>query len=212
MYNGFYTMLMKKSIPLTLALTLGSLLLNISVARADLFLATHLILNSLASSYLPEYKSTTFHGPYIGGSYGYRWELGDAYKMGSETEGSIKTSWTMSAGYHFLKSDSHKFAITYDRGFMKYEGENEIEGEDTIDSFGLRFNIGMLAFKLGWSNHAFKDDPDNKHDGGTFTGIGFDLFFNHFSLFMDITDHYLEDRKKHIAGGDFGLRYSFGGQ
>ena len=28
---------------------------------------------------------------------------------------------------------------------------------------------------------------------------------------MDITDHYLEDRKKHIAGGDFGIRYHFGG-
>jgi hypothetical protein len=183
-----------------------------SAAKADLFLATHLLLNTLASNYLPEYKSTTFHGPYLGGSYGYRYELGDAYKTGSDTEGSIKTSWTMSAGYHFLRSESHKLAITYDRAFTKYEGEDQIEGEDTIDSFGFRFNWGMLAFKMGWSNHAFDDSQENIHDGGTFTGIGFDLFFEKFSIFMDITDHYLEDRKTHIAGGDFGVRYSFGGQ
>jgi hypothetical protein len=184
----------------------------IPAAKADLFLATHLLLNTVASKYLPEYKSTTFHGPYIGGSYGYRYEVGDAYKSGSDTEGTEKPSHTLSAGYHFLKSDSHKLAITYDRAFTKYQTEEELEGEDTIDSFGFRFNWGLFAFKMGWSNHAFDDESDNKHDGGTFTGIGFDLFFGKFSVFFDLTDHYLEERKKHIAGGDFGLRYSFGGE
>jgi hypothetical protein len=184
----------------------------IPTAKADLFLATHLLLNTFAAQYLPEYKSTTFHGPYLGASYGYRYELGDAYKLGSETEGTEKPSFTMSAGYHFLKSDSHKFAITYDRIFSRYKSENDIEGDDTIDSFGLRFNWGLLAFKMGWSNHAFDGEDENRHDAGAFTGIGFDLFFGNFSLFMDITDHYLEERKKHIAGGDFGMRYSFGGE
>ncbi|MBT4791916.1 MAG: hypothetical protein HON90_10120 [Halobacteriovoraceae bacterium] len=83
-------------------------------------------------------------------------------------------------------------------------------GSDTIDSFGFRFNYGLLAFKLGWSSHAF-DDTDNKHDGGTYTGVGFDIYLKKFSFYMDITDHYLEDRKTHIAGGDIGLRYHFGG-
>lgn len=188
------------------------LIITSNSARADLFLATHLLLNTAAAKYLPDYKSTTFHGPYLGISHGYRYELGDAYKLGAETEGSEKSSYTLSAGYHFLKSDSHKFAITYDRAFTNYQSEEEVEAEDTIDSFGLRFNYGLLAFKMGWSNHAFEDDTKNKHDGGVFTGIGFDLYFGSISIFMDITDHYLEERKKHIAGGDFGLRYSFGGE
>lgn len=186
-------------------------LLTLSTASADIFLATHLLLNSVAVKYLPQYKSTTFHGPYLGASYGYRYEVGDAYKLGSETEGTEKPSYTINAGYHFLKSDSHKLAITYDRAFVNYKAEDDFEGEDTIDSFGLRFNWGLFAIKFGWSNHAFEDDTDNKHDGGAFTGIGFDLFIDKFSIYFDITDHYLEDRKQHIAGGDIGLRYSFGG-
>lgn len=188
------------------------LIANIQSANADLFLATHLLLNTVAASYLPDYKSTTFHGPYLGVSHGFRYEVGEAYKTGSETEGSQKNSFGLSAGYHFLKSESHKFAITYDRAFTNYQTEEELEGEDTIDSFGFRFNWGLFAFKMGWSNHAFDDETDNKHDGGAFTGIGIDLFYKSFSVFLDLTDHYLEERKKHIAGGDFGIRFSFGGE
>lgn len=179
--------------------------------HADLFLATHLLLNTFATKYLPEYESTSYHGAYLGVSYGHRYELGDSYKTGTKTEGSEKSSTTLSAGYHFLNSESHKLAITYDRSYTQYQTKNKVEGKDTIDSFGLRFNLGVFAIKAGWSNHAFSDDSDNKHDGGAFTGIGFDLFFGKFSFYMDITDHYLEERKEHIAGGDFGIRYSFGG-
>ena len=74
----------------------------------------------------------------------------------------------------------------------------------------LRFNWGILALKAGWSSHKFDDDSVNQHDGGAYTGIGFDIYMGRFSIFMDITDHYLEDRKEHIAGGDFGFRISFG--
>lgn len=179
-------------------------------AKADLFLATHLLLNTLATKFLPNYESTTFHGPYLGLTYGYRFELGDSYKLGSDTEGSEKTSPGISLGYQFLRSASHKLAVTYDRKYAKYQTENEVEGEDVIDSFGFRFNWGLMAFKLGWSSHAF-EDSDNRHDAGAYTGIGFDLYAGQWSFYMDLTDHYLEDRGEHIAGGDIGLRYSFGG-
>lgn len=184
--------------------------LFIQSAKADLFLATHLLLNTLAVNYLPSYETNSYHGPYIQGTYGLRYEKGDAYKTGSQTEGSSESSPGFGAGYQFLRSTSHKLALTYDRIGATYQGENDVEGEDTIDAFGLRFNWGILAFKLGWASHALDDDSDNKHDGGSFTGIGFDIYLGRFSLFMDLTDYYLEDRKTHIAGGDIGFRFSFG--
>ena len=185
-------------------------LFNINTAQADFFLATHLLLNTLAVKYLPSYESTTAHGAFITGNHGYRYELGDSFKTGSDTEGSEKSSPGIGAGYQFLNSTSHKFSIVYQRKFAKYQTINEVEGSDTIDSFGFRFNWGLLAFKFGWSNHAFDDDTDNKHDGGSYSGIGFDLYYKRISFYMDLTDHYLEDRKIHIAGGDIGFRYHFG--
>lgn len=185
-------------------------LVGLTQARADFFLAAHLLLNSLAVNYLPDYASTTYHGSYIGGSHGYRWELGDAYKLSSDTEGSAKSSPSLLAGYQFLRSPSHKFAITYERKSANFKGENDLEGKDIMDSFGLRFNFGMFAIKMGWTNHALDDDANNKHDGGYFTGFGFDFYFERFSIFFDLTDHYLEDRDIHLAGGDIGFRYSFG--
>lgn len=104
------------------------------------------------------------HADLFLGTYGYRYELGDAYKTGSDTEGSSKSSPGFGLGYQFLRSLSHKF----------------------------------------------DDDSDNQDDGGAFTGIGFDIYMGRFSVYMDLTSHYLEDRKKHIAGGDFGFRLSFG--
>lgn len=189
-----------------------SLILSYSVkARADIFLATHLLLSGLATKYIPDYAANTSYGPYAGVTYGFRYEVGDSYKTGDDTEGSEKQSPGIVLGYHFLNADSHKLAITYDRKWAKFQTEDEVEGTNTIDSFGLRFNYKILAFKVGWSSHAF-DNDDNKHDGGTFTGVGIDLYWGKFSIFMDITDHYLEDRKKHIAGGDLGVRWSFGSQ
>ena len=181
-------------------------------ANADLFLATHLLLNTLAVNYLPDYQSTTKHGAYITGNHGYRYELGDAYKLGDDTEGSSKASPGLGAGYHFLNSTSHKVAITYDRKFVKFQATEDVSGENTMDSFGFRLNWGYLAFKFGWTSHAIDDDEDNKHDGGSYTGIGFDLYYKKFSIYFDITDHYLEDRKTHLAGGDIGFRYHFGDQ
>lgn len=189
---------------------LASLLLLVSFsAHADLFLATHLLLNTLAAKFLPDYESTTFHGPYVGITYGYRFELGEAYKLGSDTEGSEKTSPGLALGYQFLQSSSHKLALTYDRKYAKYQTINELEGEDVIDSFGVRFNWGLMAFKFGWASHAF-EDQDNKHDAGSYTGIGFDIWAGQWSFYMDLTNYYLEDRKEHITGGDVGLRYNFG--
>lgn len=179
-------------------------------AKADPFLAAHLLLNTLAVNYLPDYESTSYHGFYITGTYGFRYEVGDAYKTGSDTEGSSDSSPGFGAGYQLLRSTSHKFALTWDRKVANYQTENEVEGKDVIDSFGIRFNWGIFAIKMGWSSHAFDDDTDNKHDGGTFTGIGFDIYMGRFSIYMDLTDHYLEDRGEHIAGGDIGFRLSFG--
>lgn len=182
-----------------------------SQARADLFLATHVLLNTMAAKFLPDYESTSYHGPYITGTYGFRYELGDAYKTGSDTEGSEKSSPGFGLGYQFLRSSSHKLALTYDRKSVYYQTLDEVEGENVIDSFGMRFNWGMFAFKLGWSSHRFEDDSDgDEFDGGAYTGIGFDIYMGRFSVYMDITSHYLETRKKHIAGGDFGFRLSFG--
>ena len=185
------------------------LLLVTFPVMADPFLAAHIILNSLAAKYLPDYESTTYHGFYIGGTYGYRWELGEAYKTGGDTEGSTENSPGFSAGYQFLRSPSHKFALTFDRKWANYQTKDEVENKDVIDSWGMRVNFGILAFKLGWSSHAF-ENSSNKHDGGAFTGFGIDFYFKKISIYFDITDHYLEDRGEHIAGGDIGLRYSFG--
>lgn len=179
-------------------------------AKADIFLATHLLLNSAAVKFLPNYTSTTAHGAYMSGTYGYRFEQGDSFKTGSHTQGSEKSSPGFGLGYQLLHSDSHKLALDYHRTVAQYQGANDEQGEDIIDSFGIRFNFGLLAFKLGWSGHKFNSDDDNQHDGGTYTGVGFDLYFKRFSVYMDLTNYYLEDRKKHIAGGDIGFRYHFG--
>lgn len=77
-------------------------------AKADPFLATHLLLNTLAVKYLPGYESTSGHGAFISGTHGYRYELGESFNTGSDTEGSIKNSPGFGAGYQFLNSTSHK--------------------------------------------------------------------------------------------------------
>jgi hypothetical protein len=179
-------------------------------AKADIFLATHLLLHSFASNYLPESNSSSAHGAYFGMTYGYRYELGDSYKLGGDTEGSEKTSPGLSFGYHFLNSATYKVALTYDRKWSQFQGEDKIEGKDTIDSYGLRLNYSYFAFKFGWSSHKLTES-ENQHDGGAYTGIGIDFFYGPFSIYIDITSHYLEDRELYIAGGDFGFRYSFGG-
>ena len=179
-----------------------------SNAKAEVFLATHILLNNLATKYLPDYLSTKWYGPYIGMSHGYRYEISVSYKAGSETEGSEKPCPALQIGYQFLQSASHKLSLNYARTFAKYQTENEVEGYDTIDSLGVHFNIGLLALKAGWLNHAFSES-ENRHDGGSYTCIGFDLYFGKSSFSMDLKDHYLEERKEHIAGGDIGLRYSF---
>tara|TARA_Y100000385_G_C12658011_1_gene452478 strand:- start:43 stop:354 length:312 start_codon:yes stop_codon:yes gene_type:complete len=92
------------------------LILSHSVkAKADIFLATHLLLSGLASKYIPDYAPTTSHGPYAGVTYGFRYEVGESYKTCDDTEGSEKQSPGIVLGYHFLNADSHKLAITYDR-------------------------------------------------------------------------------------------------
>jgi hypothetical protein len=179
-------------------------------AKADVFLATHLLLHSFASNYLPEGNSSSAHGAYFGMTHGFRYELGDTYKIGGDTEGSEKTSPGLSFGYHFLNSATYKVAVTYDRKWSQYQGENRVEGKDTIDSYGIRLNYSYFAFKFGWSSHKLSTS-DNQYDGGAYTGIGIDFFYGPFSIYMDITSHYLEERELYIAGGDFGFRYSFGG-
>lgn len=179
-------------------------------AKADVFLATHLLLHSFASNYLPEGNSSSALGAYFGMTHGFRYELGDTYKIGGDTEGSEKTSPGLSFGYHFLNSATYKVAVTYDRKWSQYQGENRVEGKDTIDSYGIRLNYSYFAFKFGWSSHKLSTS-DNQYDGGAYTGIGIDFFYGPFSIYMDITSHYLEERELYIAGGDFGFRYSFGG-
>ena len=181
-------------------------------AKADIFLATHLFLSGLASQFIPDYAANTSYGPYAGATYGFRYEVGDTYKLGEDTEGSEKTSPGIVLGYHFLNADMYKLALTYDRKYANYQTTNEEEGEAVIDSFGLRLNYKIFAFKFGWSSHAFDDDSGNKHDGGSYTGFGIDLYWGKFSVFLDLTSHYLEDRQKYIAGGDFGIRWSFGSE
>lgn len=176
------------------------------IAKADIFLATHLILNTLAVKYLPDYESTTFHGPTLSLDYGYRYEQGEAYKLGKYTKGSHKPSYGIRLGYQFLNTDTHRLAVVYARKYAKYIGKSKIEEEDVIDSFGMRLNFKILAIKFGWSTHAFEGQA-NKHDAGVYTGIGFDFVIGKVALYMDLTSHYLEERDQHMAGGDIGIRY-----
>jgi hypothetical protein len=144
--------------------------------KAELFLTTHLLPNTKATKYLPEYASTSYHGAYRGVLYGHRYIFGESFKTGSKTQGSEKTSTKLSAGYHFLNSKSHKFGITYDRAFTKYQTENEIKGKDPIDSFGLQFNFGIFAIKAGCSNHALKMPLIISRMVGHLRGMGLTCF------------------------------------
>lgn len=186
-----------------------SLLFIHTTAKADIFLATHLILNALAVKYVPDYESTSFHGPTTSIDYGYRYEQGEAYKLGKNTVGSKKPSYGIRLGYQFLSTETHKLAFVYARKYAKFIGKSKNEAEVTIDSFGMRLNFGILAIKFGWSSHGFEDTA-NKYDAGVYTGVGFDINYGKFSIYMDLTSHYLEERDQHMAGGDIGLRYSWG--
>jgi hypothetical protein len=74
------------------------MLLLAPTAKADIFLATHLLLNTLAVNYLPEYESATYHGPTVSLDYGYRYEQGEAYKLGKYTKGSHSPSYGLRLG------------------------------------------------------------------------------------------------------------------
>lgn len=179
------------------------------IAKADIFLATHLLLNALAVKYMPDYESTSFHGPTVSLDYGYRYEQGEAYKLGKNTEGSHQPSYGLRLGYQFLNTETHKLAFVYARKYATFVGKSQNESKDVIDSFGMRLNFGPLAIKFGWSSHGFKEDA-NKYDAGVYTGIGFDIYYGKLSIYMDLTSHYLEEREQHMAGGDIGIRYCWG--
>ena len=185
------------------------LILTSFQAKADVLLGAHLLINSLAVKYLPEYAATTFHGPFVAMDYGYLYERGEIFKLGDDTKGSRKPSFGFKLGYQFLRSESHKLAFVYSRKWVNFQGRSGLEGDNTMDSFGMRFNIGTLALKFGWTSHGF-DELENKHDAGIYLGIGLDIYLANYSLYVDLTSHYLEERDEHIAGGDIGFRYSFG--
>lgn len=178
-------------------------------AKADPFLATHLILNALAVKYLPQYEGSTHHGAFVALDYGYRYEQGEPYKLGAKTEGSHKPSYGLRLGYQFLRTETHRLGVVYSRKYAKFITKAGNEDSDTIDSLGMRLNWGVFAIKFGWASHGFKNQT-NKYDAGVYTGIGFDIDYGRISIYFDLTDHYLEEREQHMAGGDIGIRYAFG--
>ncbi len=180
-----------------------------TVVRAEpLLLGAHVLLNGLASKYLPDHRPTTFHGPYLGVNYGWKYELNSIYKSNSNSEGSNRGSFGALAGYQFLNTELWDFSLEIFRKYVDYKDASNYEGEDTIDGGGLRIHYSMLVFKIGYAVHGFKNF-ENYYDGGYYTGFGLEYVFANVGVYFELTDYYVGDRDKHLAGFDLGFKYYF---
>ncbi|MBI2521779.1 MAG: hypothetical protein HYV97_15290 [Bdellovibrio sp.] len=179
-----------------------------SAVAEPLLLGAHLLLNSLASNYLPDHRPTSYHGPFLGMSYGWKYELSSMYKINPNTEGSDKGSLGFIAGYQFLCTETWDFSLEVFRHLVDYKDASNFEGEDTIDGIGFRLNYTVLVFKLGYASHGFKGS-DNYYDGGYYTGFGLEYVLANVGINFEMTDYYVGDRDKHLSGFDFSLRYYF---
>ncbi|HAZ13414.1 MAG: hypothetical protein A2X86_14680 [Bdellovibrionales bacterium GWA2_49_15] len=180
----------------------------VSVMAEPLLLGAHLLLSGLASNYLPDNRPTSYHGPFLGLNYGWKYELSSLYKINPNTEGSNRGSLGFDAGYQFLCTDSWDFGVEIFRHLVDYKNAGNFEGEDTIDGVGVRVNYTVLVFKLGFASHGFKD-TDNYYDAGYYTGFGLEYVFANVGISFEMTDYYVGDRQKHLSGFDVGLRYYF---
>ena len=179
-----------------------------TVNAEPVLLGLHVLLNGLATKYLPGHEPTSYHGPYIGLNYGWKYELSDLYKVSSSSEGSDRGSAGATLGYQFLRTESWDFSVEIFRQLVDYKDKNNFEGEDTIDGFGFRLNYGILALKFGYAIHGFKDSA-NYYDGGYYTGFGLEYVLQTVSVYFELTDYYVGDRNLHIAGFDVGIKYFF---
>jgi hypothetical protein len=191
-----------------LILLLFLVLFSGKVSAEPILLATHLLLNAFAVKYIPGYESTTYHGPYLGLTGGYFYERGEFLKTGSGTEGARKLSPGIDGGYQFLHTPSHKLSFEAFHKIANFQGVNEYRNRDTIDGCGIRFAFKVFALKFGYSLHTFKE-VENKHDAGMYMGMGIEYSFGKVTVYLDLTDHKLEEQDTHMAGADLGIRYIF---
>ena len=184
------------------------LTLSKRVAAEPLLLGTHLALNALASKYLPDHRPTSYHGPYVGINYGWKYELSSIYKTNANTEGSDRGSIGFTLGYQFLNTEAWDFSVEIFRQLIDYKDAGNNEGEDTLDGGGLRFHYHVLVFKLGYAVHGFKGS-DNYYDAGYYTGFGLEYVLGNVGLSIEMTDYFAGDRQKHLSGFEVGLKYYF---
>jgi hypothetical protein len=178
-------------------------------ARAEpILLGTHLLLNGLAAKYLPDHRPTSYHGPYVGLNYGFKYELNRLYKTSSSSEGSDRGSLGFILGYQFLNTEVWDFSLEAFRQLVDYKDVNDNEGEDTIDGAGLRIHYSVLVFKLGFAVHGFKGSEDY-YDAGYYTGFGMEYVLGRVGVSAELTDYYISDRDKHLSGFEVGLKYYF---
>jgi len=182
------------------------------ISKAEPFLlGAHLLVNSLAQKFLPGYEPTTFHGPFVGINFPFMYERNEPYKIAGDSEGSTETGFGFSGGYHFVASQTHSISLELFRNDTRYKDQTSFEGRDIIDGIGLRFRWKLLVLKAGYANHGFKNEAD-KYDNGYYTGVGVEIGLGRLTLYTEVTDYFLEDRDKHLAGFDLGLRWAFKGR